>query len=72
MTSNPEELVTAELAKLETALGDPLCPPSEVRIRDGSESDLVTGGEPTFRPERRQCGGFRPFIGSGVSAYFVP
>ncbi len=28
--------------------------------------------EPTFSPERRQCGGFRPFIRPGLNSRFVP
>jgi hypothetical protein len=32
---------------------------SFVCIRERSDSGLVTGAEPTFRPERQQCGGER-------------
>ncbi len=45
---------------------------SEVRIRDGSDSGLVTVAEPTLSPERRQCGGSRPFKRSGLNSRFVP
>ena len=33
---------------------------------------LECDGEPTFGPERRQFGGFRPFKRSGLNSRFVP
>ena len=33
---------------------------------------IVSEREPTFDAEHRQCGCFRPFVGAGLSAYFVP
>ena len=32
----------------------------------------VLGDKQTFSPERRQCGGFRPFIRPGLNSRFVP
>ncbi|HUY01932.1 MAG TPA: hypothetical protein VMV33_01495, partial [Rhodocyclaceae bacterium] len=45
---------------------------SKARVRGGPESGPQCGAKLTFDPERRQCGGFRPFVGFGLSAYFVP
>ena len=33
---------------------------------------INSNAEPTFGPERRQCGGFRPFKRSGLNSRFVP
>ena len=43
-----------------------------IRIRDGSESGLQYAGEPTFRPERRQCDGERTYVRQPTNGNCVP
>jgi hypothetical protein len=45
---------------------------SFVRIRGGRKSGLQCGAKLTFDPERRQCGGFRPFKPFEANARIVP
>ena len=45
---------------------------SIVRARGGSESGLQCGAKSIFDPERRQSGGLRAFVGSGLNSRFVP
>ncbi len=43
-----------------------------LELRDNVPVPEPGGDEPTFSPERRQCGGFRPFKRSGLTSRFVP